>query len=427
MIFDTITLILMAAIILLAVATPFLSPFWKAPLPTTDEPEDSAEPEEPLENAEGPEEVSEEPSENIGEEPLAASEADETAECHRPLPAMTILITVQQKQATMLARHLPLFLDQRYDADFEVVVVAEKGDSDSEDVLNAYASHPRLYATYIPDSSRYMSRKKLAITLGVKAAHNEWIVLTDAHCSPSGDNWLSAIASHCPTEAGESACNLVIGYANYDDEAPAYYRFDRLMQGCHTMSEAISRTAYRSVGSNIAFRKSEFIQGDGFRGNLQDTRGEYEFMVNKYARRRQTAVATERDAWIIDDAPSRHTWLTHNIYYMHTRKHLKRSLSHRFLPFLNEVGIHLTFVACLAIIAFAALTQRWVLLGVAIAALVATIILRTWIARKVIVAYDEDIAAWRVYPYELSWLWHKCYHRLRYWRANKSDFTSHKV
>ena len=144
-------------------------------------------------------------------------------------------------------------------------------------------------------------------------------------------------------------------------------------------------------------------------------------------RRRLTAVATERDAWIIDDAPSRHTWLTHNIYYMHTRKHLKRSLSHRFLPFLNEVGIHLTFVACLAIIAFAALTQRWVLLGVAIAALVATIILRTWIARKVIVAYDEDIAAWRVYPYELSWLWHKCYHRLRYWRANKSDFTSHKV
>jgi hypothetical protein len=182
-----------------------------------------------------------------------------------------------------------------------------------------------------------------------------------------------------------------------------------------------------NVGSNIAFRKSEFIQGDGFRGNLQDTRGEYEFMVNKYARRRLTAVATERDAWIIDDAPSRHTWLTHNIYYMHTRKHLKRSLSHRFLPFLNEVGIHLTFVACLAIIAFAALTQRWVLLGVAIAALVATIILRTWIARKVIVAYDEDIAAWRVYPYELSWLWHKCYHRLRYWRANKSDFTSHKV
>ena len=91
------------------------------------------------------------------------------------------------------------------------------------------------------------------------------------------------------------------------------------------------------------------------------------------------------------------------------------------------MGIHLTFVACLAIIAFAALTQRWVLLGVAIAALVATIILRTWIARKVIVAYDEDIAAWRVYPYELSWLWHKCYHRLRYWRANKSDFTSHKV
>ncbi len=41
------------------------------------------------------------------------------------------------------------------------------------------AENPHLYYTYIPESSRYMSRKKLQITLGVKAAKYEWIILTE--------------------------------------------------------------------------------------------------------------------------------------------------------------------------------------------------------------------------------------------------------
>ena len=344
----------------------------------------------------------------------------------------------------MLERHLPQFLAQDYEPGFEVVVVAEKGDSDTEDVLNRYAGNPLLYSTYIPDSSRYMSRKKLAITLGVKAAHNEWIVMTDAFCSPSGNHWLQAIASHigtkspiniadeanqAPLSSGEAGggCTLIIGYSNYDDEAPRYYRFERLQQACYTMREARRGKAYRSMGCNIAFRKSEFIAGDGFRGNLQVTRGEYDFLVNKYARRRSTAVANEPDAWIIDDAPTHHEWLSRHIYYMHTRKHLARSFRHRLLPFIDEIALHICLLSIIGVGVYAGLTSLWILLGAAVVALIITICLRTSFARKTMRAYGENIASWRLYPYEISGIWHKLYQHLRYWRADKTGFTSHKV
>ena len=430
MIFDTITLILGAAVLLLAALTALLSPFRRDKLPEpTETPSDGIETDEtnqtPL------------PSGGVGGGYQVGGVS---------LPPLTLLVTVQHKQAHMLRRHLPQLLSQDYEGGYEVVVVGEKSDSDTEDILNSYADNPLLYATYVPDSSRYMSRKKLAITLGVKAAHNEWIVMTDAYCSPSGDHWLLALASHitdnatsdtnqAPLPSGGAGggcqagggCNLIIGYSNYDDESRPYYRFERLQQACYTMREARRATAYRAMGCNVVFRKSEFIEGDGYRGNLEHTRGEYDFLVNKYARRHLTAVANEPEAWVIDDAPTRHEWRSRHIYYMHTRKHLARSFRHRLLPFIDEVALHLCFLATIGIGVFAALTSRWILLGISIVALVLNICLRTSFARKAVRAYGEDIASWRLYPYELSGIWHKLYQHLRYWRANKTDFTTHKI
>ena len=467
MIFDTITLILGAAIIILAVLTSLLSPFRRADVKTlrsfdVEKPNDDVlsplhsviEPTGRFRNAMEKESAPADRAETMRSLDVEAPSDDLSTSQHLNISTsqpLTLLITVQQKQAQMLERHLPQFLSQDYAPGFEVVVVAEKGDSDTEDVLNRYAGNPLLYSTYIPDSSRYMSRKKLAITLGVKAAHNEWIVMTDAFCSPSGNHWLQAIASHiAPSDDSTSqplndstsqplndstsqplntttSPNLIIGYCNYDDEARPYYRFERLQQACYTMREARRGKAYRAMGCNVAFRKSEFIAGDGFRGNLEHTRGEYDFLVNKFSQRRSTAVANEPDAWIIDDAPTRHEWRSRHIYYMHTRKYLARSFRHRLLPFIDELALHLCFLAIIGIGVFAGLTSRWILLGAAVVALVIAVCMRTSFARKTVRAYGEDIASWRLYPYELSGIWHKLYQHLRYWRADKAGFTSHKV
>ena len=83
---------------------------------------------------------------------------------------VSIIIPVHD-ESTDLKRNLPAFLNQDYQGDFKIIVVADKDDRETEDLMNRLMpENKNLYATYLPESSRYMSRKKLAITIGVKAA-----------------------------------------------------------------------------------------------------------------------------------------------------------------------------------------------------------------------------------------------------------------
>ena len=93
------------------------------------------------------------------------------------LPPLSIVLTPFDDTST-LQDNLPAFLRQNYPAGYQVVVVIEDGDHEAEEVIaqtiSEYqaentTSYSQLYVTYIPKSSRYLSRKKLAITLGIKA------------------------------------------------------------------------------------------------------------------------------------------------------------------------------------------------------------------------------------------------------------------
>ncbi|MBP5712258.1 MAG: hypothetical protein J6W77_04550 [Prevotella sp.] len=109
---------------------------------------------------------------NDGDQPTEESPQPAPSPAFKKWPRISILITAHDN-AMELDNHLPTLLSQDYPGIFEVIVVAEKGDGSTEDVLKRYLNNRLLYYTFIPDSSRYMSRKKLMITLGVKAARYE--------------------------------------------------------------------------------------------------------------------------------------------------------------------------------------------------------------------------------------------------------------
>lgn len=402
MIINQITIVLCVVALFMAIVTPFVNPFFRF---------------RKVKATASPSLGSQEPT-NMEEQLNEGTNPEDGSLQGIPI---TVLITAHDN-AQELERHLPQFLSQDYQPGFEVIVVAEKGDSETEDVLKRHIANKHLYYTFIPDSSRYMSRKKLAITLGVKAARYEWIVLTDACCTPYSNNWLKTIANHCTEDH-----NLLIGYSNYDNEAKPYYRFERLQTMCYLLRKAMQSTAYRSNGTLVAFRKSEFIDNDGYRGNLEVIRGEYDFLVNKYARREGTDVVLEQEGWIIDDAPSQKSWRNKQMYYMHTRKYLKRSCSMQLLYKLDNLLLHFNYLLILAILAYSIFIQNWIVTGVSAFALVITLTLRTIFGKKVMNNFDEDISAWRIVPYEISTIWHQLAHLIRYKRADKYDFTSHKL
>lgn len=337
------------------------------------------------------------------------------------MPRLTVLV-LANNNAQALDANLSIILTQDYAPGYEVIVVGEKDDLPTEAVVEQYAHRGHLYATYIPHRSLFMSKSKLAVALGVKAAHNEWIVMVNAECRPQSDVWLKTLASRMDSDA-----NLVMGYSNYDSEARGYYRFARLRTMCYMLRRAVGSVAYRTNGTNIAFRRSEFIAQEGYRGNLQLVNGEYDFIINKYAQPGQTRVVTDKDAWIREDSPTSKQWHDRDICYAHIRKFLSRSTAPRTLFNFDMTMMYANYAALVASIVLSAVSQRWILLAVAALYLVLTIVLRSLIARKVYVKFGEEIPAWRTVFYELSIVWRQLSTKIRYSRADQYDFTTHKL
>lgn len=337
-------------------------------------------------------------------------------------PPVSILITAHDNLAE-LERNLPMFLRQQYAADYQVIVVCQSTDGETQDFLKRTAAeNPHLYYTYIPESSRYMSRKKLQITLGVKAAKHEWIILTEPNCRPSNDKWLQTMARQC-----QDPNHLVLGYVALDEENKSVRRFDNIRKAYYVLRRAQQTYGYRSHMPNVAFRKSDFMKEQGYQGNLEYVRGEYDFLVNKYALCGDTATELDCDAWLIREAPSNKSWHNAHLYLQASRKSLERAGSMRTLMFFDHLMPHLSLIATLAVAAYSILMKNWILTGCAGFSFLLLFIVRMLIANKAIKHFDDGIAMFKLPFFEYGIIWRNLATKLRYWRADKNDFTSHKL
>ena len=337
------------------------------------------------------------------------------------LPRVTVLL-VSNGDHVALDEHLPIYLTQDYAPGYDVVVVSEKADAETDNVLKRYANNERLYSTFVPESSRYMSKNKLAITLGVKAAKNDWIVLTDPRCKPMGSDWLSSLSLSLADHD-----SIVLGYVNYSEESKPYHRFEQMHTALYLLRAAQRGEAYRTNCLLVAFKKKDFMENNGFLEHLRYSIGEYDFLVNKYGKLGDSEVAISPQTWLTEDPIHEKTWQNRQVYYEETKKHLEGGMGVRTLFLTDQMMLHLNYILEFAAMAFACLTSRWVLLGVALLSLVITCLLRTLNGKRAMKEMGVSIPSWKVVPYEVSMLWRNMMTRLRYEYADKNDFISHKV
>lgn len=337
------------------------------------------------------------------------------------LQTITILLT-PHNDAEHLARTLPVLLNQEYEAGLRIVAVYWKGDTEVENVLKQNADNPKLYYTYIPESSRYMSREKLAVTVGVKAADTEWIVLLPSYCCPSSDQWLKSFIAN----AGEDN-NMVLGCTSLSADAPIIRRYHHALLNRYFLRTANNGQAVSTVSPLLAFRKSEFVKEEGFRGNLEFSRGEYEYIVNKYARTGSVAIASAEDSWIEEATMSAKQWQTRRLFAMNTFRQLHRYSGIKMLRIVDSLALHLPLLAFIVAIIVGFILTNWLISGAAILALVLNYILRAVFGIKGARQMHFDIPAWQMPFLEIADSWSSLIWGFRYLRANKMDFITHKL
>lgn len=207
-------------------------------------------------------------------------------------PLSVIIYT--RNQSNEIALNLPAILEQDY-PNFEVIVVNDIKGDESEDCLKLLENkYNNLYHTFLPNSSRYVSRKKLAITLGVKASKNNWLVMTDVTCRPSSNQWLRLMARNFTPDT-----QIVLGYSGYERGKRWFDRivdYDNLIMSLRYLGFALIHAPFMGIGRNMAYRKDLFENVDGFVSQLNIKQGEDDLFVNQTANGKNTRVETNNNA-----------------------------------------------------------------------------------------------------------------------------------
>lgn len=293
-------------------------------------------------------------------------------------PGVSIVIRTHN-QCAALKCNLPLLLDVDY-PNFEVIVVDDMSTDGTLDLLTVMEQRSEyLFHTKITDKVRTMSHRKLALLLGVKAAHNEIIVTTTADCIPATRNWLNAMVR----QFGEKT-DIVIGPMVFESRVGLIRRFCQydLFQRLITMfGFALSFRAFAGWGSNMAFRKAVLFADNNkaFNSHLNIKTGEDDLMVSAMARKDNVAVACSTDALMISkERQLVKAWSKDRVNRAFSAK--RYGLVPKFLKCLDYSTRYLCVVAGVALAVMAAMSHDWTVLSAALLLLVVRIIINVSLA-----------------------------------------------
>ncbi len=208
---------------------------------------------------------------------------------------VSIIICAHDEEVN-LKELIPQLLAQDY-PEFEIVVVDDRSNDTTFDwLLEETKNNRRLRMVHVNRTPPHVNSKKYGITLGIKAAKYEWILLTDADCRPAGNRWIASIS-----QAFEANTQFVLGYSPYKKLGGvlnAFIRFDTTLTALQYFSFALTGNPYMGVGRNMAYRRSMFLEQKGFNNFLNVTGGDDDLFVNQHANAKNTGAVMGEESLI---------------------------------------------------------------------------------------------------------------------------------
>ena len=219
------------------------------------------------------------------------------------LKPITILIA-SRNESDNLAHFLPLILEQNY-PEFEVIVINNQSVDDSYYILNKLKERYSNLKVVELERSRHLGvGKKLPITMGVKAAKYDQIVVTDADCSPASANWLQYIGN--AFARGE---DIVLGFGPLESKKTMLnklIRFDVIFIAMNYFSFALSKLPYMGVGRNLAYTKKAFNSVHGFKSHYAIASGDDDLFVQEAAVKNGCGIMIHKDSFCYSNP--KNTW-----------------------------------------------------------------------------------------------------------------------
>lgn len=237
-------------------------------------------------------------------------------------PPVSVIVCAHDEEENLKAL-VPLLEEQDY-PQFEIIIVNDRSNDGTYDyLLDQTKNNPRLRMVNVDQVPGHINGKKFGITLGIKAALHEWVLLLDADCRPAGKEWISKMSTGFVDQH-----QFVLGLSPYLKTGGLlnlFIRFESLITAIQYASFALLKNPYMGVGRNLAYRKSLFLEKKGFNQFLGITGGDDDLFVNLYAKGSNTGVELSAGSLVYSIAKT--TW---SAFWRQKVRHLSVGKLYRF-------------------------------------------------------------------------------------------------
>ncbi len=199
------------------------------------------------------------------------------------------VIVCAKNEEENVKKFVPLLAEQNY-PDYEIILI---DDASSDNTLDIFEEFEKQYSNIrlvkVQNNEAFWGNKKFALTLGIKAAKNEYLLFTDADCYPSSKEWIKEMSSQFTMSK-----TIVLGYGAYEKIAGSFLnkiiRFETMLTAVQYFSWAKMKHPYMGVGRNLAYKKEEFFNVNGFIDHMKIRSGDDDLFINQASSKKNTTI-----------------------------------------------------------------------------------------------------------------------------------------
>ncbi len=183
---------------------------------------------------------------------------------------------------------IPRILSQDY-PDFELVIVNDCSTDETTDYLKELSDRrPDINVVSLTQNLNFFQGKKFPLSMGIKSAKHDLLLLTDADCLPENDQWIKGMVGAYRHDTG-----VVLGYGPYFARKGLLnklIRFDTLYTAIQYLSMALAKMPYMGVGRNLSYHRGLFYKNKGFTSHYTIPSGDDDIFISQVANKDNTRI-----------------------------------------------------------------------------------------------------------------------------------------
>jgi len=215
------------------------------------------------------------------------------------------IIVCARDEANNLVKNLPGILLQDYKTTHEVIVVNDNSIDESRYILDEFKkTFKKLKPIELTQEAKLITGKKFPLSMGIKSAKHETLLLTDADCVPASESWVQKMQ-----EAYNDHIEIVLGYGAYHKKAGILnkiIRFETFHTALQYLSFALAGIPYMGVGRNLSYKRNVFLRNKGFSSINQIPSGDDDLFINQVATKKNVAIVIDPNAHTLSEPKT--TW-----------------------------------------------------------------------------------------------------------------------